>query len=96
MLVVSGTIPYMAKKPSTSKPNGPDPGGQKRGRPKSRTRKVSVSARLDPGLYDATMMYIDSVRPKTDLTAVFELALEELLKSKGFWPPKPPPKDAPA
>lgn len=42
---------------------------------------------LPTALVDALDRYVDTSRPRTDKTGATEVALEEFLKSKGFWPP---------
>jgi hypothetical protein len=42
-------------------------------------------------LHDALLRFCDDARPETTKTAVIRLALEDFLKSRGYWPPPEPP-----
>jgi hypothetical protein len=53
----------------------------------NRSPAYTVYARIDPALGAVLEKHIDSVRPKTTLTAVLELAIEEYLAKQGLWPP---------
>jgi hypothetical protein len=39
-------------------------------------------------LADALTAYIEATRPRPTITAVLEMALENLLRDAGFYPPK--------
>lgn len=46
-----------------------------------------LMAWIDPDLYGALQAYLASQRPKPTTTSVLEVALEDFLRGKGFWPP---------
>lgn len=51
---------------------------------------ISRTFRFDPALLAALDRFIRSQRYKTTRTDVLEVALQELLKAEGFWPPDTP------
>jgi hypothetical protein len=53
----------------------------------NRTSKP-ISLRLDPALLGALDQFIGEQKYKTTKTDVIEVALQELLKAEGRWPPK--------
>ena len=53
--------------------------------PTNRTGKP-VNVWIDPALHDALRAYLDSQRPRPTTTSVVEVALEDFLRTKGFWP----------
>lgn len=84
-------MPFMAEgKKKTTKPTDQ---GRGRGRPPAVDGvSVSVSARIPPAMAAVLEEYIGGIRPKTNISAVIELALEQYLTSIGLWPP-PEAKD---
>lgn len=80
MVSVGVTMPLMADK-------------RKPGRPKAGGRKPAyvVYARIDPALGGAFDRFVSEARPRTDKTGGIELAIEELLRARGYWPPPAPP-----
>jgi hypothetical protein len=75
MASTSCTMPGMTKKNSNQKPRGRRPA-------------YTVYARISPELGEAFEQFLASRRPKPTLTSAVEMAIEELLKSEGLWPPK--------
>src|SRR5262249_25900156 len=66
------------------------------GRPATgRTPTTTLFARGPPELGEALDAYLDSLRPQPRPTAVVRVALEEYLRSKGFWPWPPPGPSTP-
>lgn len=60
-----------------------------RGRPKNETKKTySVFSRVSDALGTALDRYLGSQRPSPSVASVVEVALEDFLKEKGFWPPQ--------
>jgi hypothetical protein len=57
-------------------------GGAQPDRSPSRT----IFARISPEMEEALNAYMQSLRPRPSITAVIEMALEDLLAGKGFWP----------
>jgi hypothetical protein len=49
---------------------------------------VPVYAYVDPELRHALDRYLEETRPNPSLTSALEVALEEFLKARGYWPPK--------
>jgi hypothetical protein len=45
-----------------------------------------VFARIDASLGEAIEAYLEAQRPKPTLTSLLEVAIEDFLRSKGFWP----------
>jgi hypothetical protein len=67
------TISAMAtKKPAQAKPN----------------KKHVIYATVPQALREALEAYIDKTRPHPDKSAVVEAAIEDFLRSQGFWPPQ--------
>lgn len=54
-------------------------------RPPRSGRNVNVWLRPDLG--EALEVHLETARPRTSLTAVIEVAIEEYLKSRGLWSP---------
>ena len=58
-------------------------------------KHAKIVAHLDPVLMDRVRALVAKSRPKTTITAVLTVALEEYLESVGAWPPPveqwPPP-----
>lgn len=73
------TITGMAAQPSKRK--------GKRGRPVGRTPSITVFARVRPEIGDVLHAHIESISPKTTLSAVVELAITQYLERHGLWPP---------
>ena len=46
-----------------------------------------MSLRLDPDLHEALKRFVKAQKFKTSKTDVIEVAIQELLKAEGFWPP---------
>jgi len=46
-----------------------------------------VNVWIDPALYEALRAYLGSQRPRPTTTSVVEVALEDFLRARGFWPP---------
>lgn len=69
----------MAKKPSRGRPSKSTTGG----------KTPSTTLRLDPEVMAVLERYIAAQRYKPSKTEVIELALQELFKAEGYWPPKP-------
>jgi hypothetical protein len=46
-----------------------------------------IRATLTPDLYDALALYLASLELRPSLSSVVRLAIEQLLRSKGYWPP---------
>ena len=61
-------------------------------KPQGRRRSYTIFLRVRPELGAAFDEYLESLRPKPTSTAAFEVALEEFLQARGFWPKKKPPK----
>lgn len=59
----------------------------KRSQGADRHTKPRLAFHLDEDLLEAMERYIDATRPRPTTTAVLVTALEEHLKSKGYWPP---------
>ncbi len=51
-----------------------------------RSPAYTLYARIDPELGAAFEDYINHTKPKPTNTSAVELALEEFLRDKGFWP----------
>ena len=49
-----------------------------------------ISLRLDPELHEALKKFAAAQKFKTTKTDVIEVAIQELLKAEGFWPPPTP------
>jgi hypothetical protein len=59
----------------------------KRGRPrKPGPVKTGKTVRLPQDLWAAVEDYIAAQRPRPDLTEVLQVAVEDFLSAKGFWP----------
>ena len=86
MAIADVTIDSMAKKRSN-----PAPAPEDAKPPKPAT--YDLFARIDPAIRPALEEYVKTVRPRTDKSAVVELAIQEHLAKHGFWP-WPPPADA--
>lgn len=57
------------------------------GRPKGRKPTEVVTARIAPDLAQAFNEHVESLRPKTSVTAMLTFLIENYLESKGLWPP---------
>lgn len=78
------TMPSMPKrKPGSEQPKRKPP--NRSGEP--------LNVWIDNALMAALNAYIEATVPRTSKTAVVELALHELLKAKGHWPPPSPAAD---
>lgn len=64
-------------------PEKPGPGRPPADEPKAKR----VAFRLRADLERALVAYLDSLRPRPTDTSVMEVALEDFLRSKGFWSP---------
>ncbi len=61
-------------------------------KPETKTEKRHVIyASVPRELIEALERYLSSTRPRPDKGATVEVAIEDFLKSKGFWPPKQEP-----
>lgn len=78
MAAGTATIGRMAKK---KKPEGDKP---------KRSPNYTVFARIPPELGKAFDDYVNSLRPTPTATSVLQVAIEDFLIQKGFWPPKQP------
>jgi hypothetical protein len=58
------------------------------GKPKGRTKSYTVFLRIETQLGEAFEDYLKSLRPSPTMTSAFEVALEEFLQARGFWPRK--------
>lgn len=67
---------------------------RKPGRPsKKRVRKgYTFAVYIDPRIGEAVERFLDEHEPRTDKTALAEMALKKLLTEFGYWPPPPPPE----
>jgi hypothetical protein len=72
----SSTIFDMPKKPRDS------------GKPKGRVKSYTVFLRINDELGEAFEEYLKATRPAPTMTSAFEVALEEFLQARGFWPRK--------
>lgn len=52
-----------------------------------------VNVWIEPALYAALKSYLDSQRPRPTTTSAVEVALEDFLRTKGFWPPADTPEE---
>jgi hypothetical protein len=60
---------------------------RKKPEPEKRQRTgQSLSLWINDQLADAFKAYLDSTRPRVSKTSALEQALEDFLRSKGFWP----------
>lgn len=55
---------------------------------------VPVSARISSKLAKVLKRHVDTVRPRSNNSAVIELALEQYFAGLGQWPPAEPQKPA--
>ena len=60
------------------------------GRPPGNRSGVPIYAYIPPQLRKALNAYLENTRPNPSLTSAVEVALEEFLKERGFWPPPQP------
>lgn len=80
MIAAAATIERMAQKKT-----GDGEGGARK---PNRSPSYPLFARIPPALGEALDAYLASLEPRSTAAAVVELALQKLLKEKGFWPPK--------
>jgi len=77
----------MSKRKSTSK--------KAKQMPATAPKRVRVGRNLNVWLPEPLMQalerYVNESRPRTDKTAVAEVAVEEFLTTRGYWPPAEPP-----
>lgn len=72
----------------STKPPEEGEGPRKPGRPATGRKPTYILyARIQPRLGAAFEAYIEATKPKPSQTAALELALEEFLTSRSFWPP---------
>jgi hypothetical protein len=64
-------------------PDGPEPPP----RPPASRSGVPLYVWIDEALAEAFQRYLDATRPRASKTAAVELALQNLLRESGFWPP---------
>jgi hypothetical protein len=87
MAIRGRTISRVSKKRSTSGAGeGSDPSERK---PQGRSPAFTVFVRIPLDLGEALERYVDETRPKPTTTSAVTLAIEELLRKAGFWPPPP-------
>jgi hypothetical protein len=73
MIAQAGRIERMAKKKSEQEKA-------------SRAKKYILYVTLPPALGQAFEAYLASTRPRTDKSAAAEVAMEDFLAPRGFWP----------
>jgi hypothetical protein len=58
--------------------------------PKRIRKGYNLNVWINPALGNVIDAYLATTRPRSDKTAVVEMALEEMFKAKGLWPPPQP------
>jgi hypothetical protein len=72
----------MARKKKTTDEQQPERQPPKRsGKP--------IQAYISDEMHDALQAFIENSRPRPTMTSVVEMALEDLLRKVGAWPPSP-------
>ena len=59
---------------------------KRKNQPQNRTPAFVVYARIDEQLGKVLESHVNGIKPKTSLTAVVELAIEQYLERLGLWP----------
>lgn len=77
----AATLPGMGSRKEDKKP----------GRPAGRKPTTPLSARIDPALAQDFVEHVESLRPKTSVSAVIEMLIEQYMRKQPSAQRQPPP-----